>query len=163
VPEKAKVIPSEAKVSPAKNVDANALVTKKLLGNWKGDKATQITKYFDFEFNENGKGERNEIPFYWKLSKKDNGEILTVSWFRTITTGEYNNIRSNADEMMPKGNNTTTYITNGKKESVMVNDGQFYLITGMEVFKVAVLTNKKLVLSVKATNGKTINTYHSKN
>lgn len=121
-----------------------------------------MTKYLDFTFSANGVGNRDETPFRWELAKKGNKEELKISWIRQIDKGEYNNIRSNADEMMPEGGNATTYIISGKKQRVIADNGSFYLVTGMEIFKVASINNLKLVLSVKSTGGKTVKTYHTK-
>ena len=137
---------------------SNSVPTQLLVGDWFGNEATELTRYYDFSFKPDGSGSRNGTPFQWSLIEKQ----LNIKWFRIISKSEYNSIRSNADAMNYDTDGTRVFQTGNKTQRIISKDGQYMIVNNSDTYTVKTLSATKLVISIKTKNGKIMSSHHTR-
>lgn len=133
-----------------------------LFGDWKGNKATELTRYFDYTFNEDFTGSNSEDVFNWSLEEKGTSKTLHIHQTKSISKAEYNSIRAAADAMNFEADGTRIFQTGSKKQRIISNGNSYLLIQKTNKYTVNALTRTKLVISVKTSSGRVLNSYHSR-
>lgn len=151
---------------PKKKIDIIAPKTKvqpkiiqALVGKWKGEKASDFTRFVDIKFNADGTGTRDGQQFTWEANGQKN---ISVRWLRRLTQAEYNDIRGKADVMQKVSETIVVFTTGRINHKVAVNGGQYSLVDKEEEFIISNLSATNLSLTMQNSKGEIRTTKHFK-
>ncbi len=130
-----------------------------MVGNWKGEKASDFTRFVDIQFNADGTGKRDGQQFRWEAKGQKN---ISVLWLRRLTQAEYNDIRSKADVMQRVSETIVLFNTGNINHKVVNNNGQYFLIDKEEEFLITKLSTTNLSITMQNTKGRIQTTKHFK-
>lgn len=134
-----------------------------IVGNWKGEDASDMTKFFDYDFNIDGSGHRGTLDFTWTYVNEAGKDYIDIQFYQPITRTTYQSYLAKVDgiiEMRDDMNIIKT--TDGEKHSVKIINNNYLELTNKQRFKVDKINSNTLELSYKS-NGKTVKTLHYRN
>lgn len=131
----------------------------KLIGYWKGDKATELTRFIDMQFREDGTGKREGELFKWGLERSTN---LTISWVKLIQASKYIKVMNDAESMQTISKQVKVYVIGGKNITILEQNDKYYEVTETDNYSIIELTNTSLKVSFKTGKGQTVRMSHTK-
>jgi hypothetical protein len=131
-----------------------------ILGGWNGDVASEMTKFFDYEFMLNGYGTRDYENFFWTLNRADGANYIDIQFIDLIDLDTYNKYLNEAGSFQNIEGIVTFQLNNATKKIKIVN-GNYYELGKTQRLKVEAISSNKLVFSFNY-GGRTIKTIHLK-
>lgn len=135
--------------------------TELIVGVWKGAEASDITKFFDYDFYMDGTGRRGNLDFNWVLQSEDGKDYLDIQYFKPITKRDYQAYLAKVDNLEYQENFTIINTTDGESHQIRINGEYYAELKKTERYKIDNLEEKALTLSFKH-NGKTVESSHYK-
>lgn len=130
-----------------------------IVGYWKGDKATELTRFIDMQFHKDGTGKREGELFKWDL---EDYKSLTVSWLGLVKSSKYIKIMNDAESMQTLSKKMKVYVVGGKKVTIVELNDKYYEVKSKDTYNVITLTSTSLKLSFKTAKGQTVRMSHKK-
>lgn len=134
-----------------------------IVGSWKGEDASDMTKFFDYDFNLDGSGRRGNVDFSWTYVNEAGKDYIDIQYYKSITRTTYHSYLEKVDgtmEMRDGMNIINT--TDGEKHSVKIMGNKYLELQDIQRLKIDEIDSNSLELSLKY-NGKTVKTLHYKN
>lgn len=136
--------------------------TELIVGSWKGEDASDMTKFFDYDFNVDGSGRRGNIDFSWIYINEDGNDYIDIQYYKPITRTTYQNYLAKVDGTMEMRDGLNIInTTDGEKHSVKIMGNDYLEIENTQRLKIDEINDKSLEFSFKY-NGKTVKTLHYK-
>lgn len=152
--------PTPTATTPTLNVPQSK--TELIVGNWKGEDASDMTKFFDYDFNIDGSGRRGNLDFTWTYVNEAGKDYIDIQYYQPITRTTYQSYLAKVEGTidMRDGLNIIN-TTDGEKHSVKIMGSSYLELTDAQRLKIDTIDSDTLELSFKY-NGKTVKTLHYK-
>ena len=138
-------------------------MTELIIGSWKGEDASDMTKFFDYDFHLDGSGRRGNTDFSWTYVNEAAKNYIDIQFYNPITRSTYQNYLAKVDGTMEMRDDVNIInTTDGEKHSIKIMGNNYLELTDTKRFKIDDIDNNSLELSFKY-NGKTVKTLHYKN
>lgn len=138
---------------------ASSSENSRLVGYWKGDKATELTRFIDMEFDKDGTGKREGELFKWDLEENTN---LTISWLKLVEDSRYMKVMNDAESMQTISNQMKVYVVDGKSITILEWNDKYYEVTETDNYNIIELTNSSLKVSFRTQKGEAVQMSHTK-
>ncbi len=139
-------------------VSAATLIT----GSWKGNDASNMTKFFDYNFNTDGSGNRGNLDFTWTYVNEAGVDYIDVQYYTSITRATYQQYLSKiGDGMEIRDGMNIISTTDGEKHAVKIMGSNYLELSEKQRLKIDTINDNTLELSYKL-DGKTVKTSHYK-
>lgn len=132
-----------------------------IVGKWLGEDASDMTKFFDYDFNIDGTGRRGNLDFNWTLISEDGKDYIDIQYFKPITKREYKAYLAKVDNLEYLENYTVINTTDGERHQIKINGEYYAELKKTERYTIEKLETKNLLLVFKL-NGKTVKSLHYK-
>lgn len=158
-PQPATTAPTSADV-PSIGATRTEDVNELILGGWNGEIASEMTKFFDYEFMVNGSGTRDDENFFWKLTQENGNNYIDIQFVELIDISTYNKYLNDAGSFQ-NIEGIVNFQLNNETKKIKIENGNYYELGIAQRLKVENISNKKLVFSFNYS-GRTIKTLHKK-
>jgi hypothetical protein len=135
--------------------------TDLLIGRWTGEEASDLTKFFDYDFNIDGSGRRGMLDFYWAYKTEGGKDYLDVQYFKPITRKIYQDYLVQVDKIETRDDLTIFKTSDGKTHQIKIGGDDYSELESSERYLITILEDNKLELSF-TYNGKIVKTLHYK-
>jgi hypothetical protein len=135
--------------------------TDLLIGTWTGEEASDLTKFFDYDFNIDGSGRRGTLDFYWSYKTEGGKDYLDVQYFKPITRKIYQDYLVQVDNIENRGDLTIFKTSDSKTHQIKIIGDNYSELASSERYLITKLEDNKLELSF-TYNGKIVKTLHYK-
>ena len=133
-----------------------------IVGSWKGDDATSMTKYFDYYFDVDGTGNRGNLDFTWTYVNEFGTDYIEIQYYTPITRATYQQYLSKiGDTMEIRDGMNIINTTDGERHAVKIIGSRYLELSEKHRLKIDSITESSLELSYKL-EGKTVKTTHYK-
>jgi hypothetical protein len=132
-----------------------------LIGTWTGEDASDLMKFFDYDFNVDGSGRRGILDFYWSYKIEGGKDYLDIQYFKPITREIYQTYLIQVDNIENRDDLTIFKTSDGKTHQIKIIGDNYSELASSERYLITKLEDHKLELSV-TSNGKIIKTVHYK-
>lgn len=137
-----------------------------LIGRWQGEDASDMTKFFDYDFYLDGTGRRGSLDFNWTLQSEGGQEYIDIQFFKPISRAKYQSYFEKVDTdktgaIEDKDNLRILKTTDGETLQFKINGNNYALLDETKRFTIDSIESKSLTLSFEY-NGKTVKTLHYK-
>lgn len=154
--------PSTTTVTNVPSLDAARTedVGELILGGWNGDVASEVTKFFDYEFLINGFGTRDSENFLWKLNQENGNNYVDIQFIELIDVSTYNEYLNEAGSFQ-NVEGVITFQLNNETKRVKIENGNYYELGKAQRLKIEEIDSKTLVFSLNY-GGRRVRTLHIK-
>jgi len=161
--------PEPAKPAPAANTSSvpsldgatkTTDVSELILGGWNGDVASEMTKFFDYEFMANGSGTRDYENFFWKLNQVDANNFIDIQFVTLIDVSTYNKYLNEAGSFQ-NIDGIVHFELNKETKKIKIENGNYYELGKAQRLKIEEIDDKTLIFSFNYS-GRTVRTMHLK-
>jgi len=145
---------------PSLDAVRTTAVSELILGGWNGDIASEMTKFFDYEFMLGGSGTRDYENFFWKLNQVDGTNYIDIQFVKLIDVDIYNKYLNEAGSFQ-NIDGIVNFQLNNETKKIKIQNGNYYELGKSQRLKIEEISEKLLVLSFNY-NGRTVRTMHLK-
>lgn len=132
-----------------------------LVGSWKGEEASDLTTFFDYDFNIDGSGRRGRLDFYWSFVSENGKDYVDIQYFTPITRKVYQGYLAQGSDIELRDNLTIFKTPDGKVHQIKIMGDNYSELASSERYLITQLNENTLELSFKY-NGKIVKTLHYK-
>jgi hypothetical protein len=152
--------PSTSVNVPSLGASRTEDVAELILGGWNGEIASEMTKFFDYEFMINGSGTRDYENFFWSLNQESSGNYIDIQFVELIDVSTYNEYLNKAGSFQ-NVEGIVIFQLNNETKKIKIKNGNYYELGIIQRLEIEEISSNKLVFSFNY-GGRIIKTLHKK-